>query len=572
VQEASPTVGSADELHDLLLEQGALAEPDALALGWQALFEQLVSARRAARLGTGSDGRTFWVAAERRSLALLAWPAAHLVPDVVEPTMRKAPAWTDHEGAVIELVRGRLALVGPTTAPRLARDLALGPAEVEAALCQIELAGVVLRGSFGVAAGSRRDGGDGAGDVANVTEWCDRRLLARIHRRTLERLRKEIEPVSVSDLVRFLCEWQHVRPGAQLTGREGLRLVVEQLQGFEAAAGAWEQEILPARLADYEPAWLDELCLGGEVTWGRFECRVQGNQSPTRSAPIGLGMRRDLPWLLGPRIDDQLNAPVAPPGDPFAEPTDPPLSAGAREVLAFLERAGASFVEDIVPGVKRLRAEVEEALWELLAAGRITADGFAALRGLLPVAGGQGGGARRRWYAKWKPTRQRAGLAAGRWSLLRVLAPAGDDERLEAQARQYLRRWGVVFRELLRREPHAPPWRELVRVYRRLELRGEVRGGRLVGGVVGEQFASPEALLALRATRKTAINGEVIALSACDPLNLVGLITPGARIASTLANTVIYRDGVPVDETGTLLPLPGDAGAPEPGVVMAFAR
>jgi ATP-dependent Lhr-like helicase len=555
VDEAAPSAANADELHDNLLELGALPEAEGEAAGFAEYFQRLITDARAGRLCI-SD-RVFWVAAERVSLARLAWPEAQLTPALVEPPARKPPPWIDHETAVAELVRARLGLSGPTTAARLAEVLVLRPSDVEAGLAAAELVGIALRGKFLPGTAAESSSPDAAAAAVEV-QWCDRRLLARIHRRTVERLRREIEPVSVSDLIRFLCDWQHVRPGTQLAGRDGLRAIVEQLQGFEAAAGAWEQEILPARLADYEPAWLDELCLGGELTWGRFECRSEGTQSPTRAAPIGIGMRRDLGWLLGPRPSDGADVAAVATAPELRLVQD--LSTKARDVLTFLQSRGASFLEDIVHGARRLRAEVEEALWELVAAGRVTADGFAALRALLPTAGGGGGGARRRWYSKW--TRQRAGVGAGRWSLLlpppqaerdegTAIDPAlVDEDRVEALARQYVRRWGVVFRDLLRREPHAPPWRDLVRVYRRLELRGELRGGRLVGGVVGEQFATPAAIEALRAVRRTSGAGDVIALSACDPLNLVGIITPGARVPTTLSNTVVYRDGTPVDDSG----------------------
>jgi ATP-dependent helicase Lhr and Lhr-like helicase len=520
VEEAQPAARSPDEVHDVLLELGALPEEDGQTRGWSQHFEALVGNGRAARLLGGP--RALWVAAERRSLAALAWPQAKFVPDVAEPLVRRTPPWTDRDSALAELVRGRLGIVGPTTARALAETFAVSPPEIEAALARVEMTGAVLRGQF-------TGGSGGAGNDAMV-EWCDRVLLARINRRTLERLRREIEPVSASDFIRFLLGWQHVRPGAQRAGREGLRAVVAQLQGFEAAAGAWEREILPARVDGYDPAWLDELCLGGEVIWGRLEARPEGSSTPSRAAPIGLVLRRDLPWLLEPRaaLDDE------------------GLSPKARDVLGFLREAGASFLEDLVPGARRLRAEVEEALWELVAAGRVTADGFAALRGLLPATQGRAS-ARRRWYARWT-ARTAPRLAMGRWAILRAPAAPAEDERLESLARQYVRRWGVVFRDLLVREAHAPPWRDLVRVYRRLEMRGELRGGRLVAGFVGEQFAAPEALEALRAARREPKDGQVIALSACDPLNLVGIVTPGPRVPATLANTVIYRDGVPVDE------------------------
>ena len=543
IAEAQPNVASPDELHDVLLDLHALPESEGLARGWRPLFESLISARRAARFHAG---QVFWVAAERRSLGVLAWPGGTFIPELDEPPWRKPPPWTDADSAATELVRSRLMLSGPTTTGALASWLSLAPAAIEAALAQVELSGAALRGQFcqvvqadPEAAGEQRR--------ARETQWCDRRLLARMNRRTLEQLRREIEPVSASDFIRFLQAWQHVRPGTQLAGREGLRVVIEQLQGFEAAAGAWEQELLPARVADYDPAWLDDLCLGGDVVWGRFEPRSEGTQTPTRAAPVALCARRDLGFLLGGQGDNDAGK--------DGGPADK-LSPKAVDVLRFLQTAGASFLEDIVLGARRLRSEVEEALWELVAAGRVTADGFAALRGLMPPAFSSGGGsARRRWYGRW--TRQQRTGGSGRWSLLRApagQAELGEEDRLEAIARQYVRRWGVVFRDLLRREAQAPPWRDLVRVYRRLEMRGELRGGRMVGGFVGEQFAAPEALEAVRAVRRSERTGDVLALSACDPLNLAGILTPGSRIPSTMANTAVFRDGVPVDDSGAERP------------------
>jgi ATP-dependent Lhr-like helicase len=511
VEEAQPEARSPDELHDLLLDLGVLPETDGQARGWAEHFQALVDDGRAARLTTD---RAFWVAAERRSLAAFAYPAGTFTPDVVEPPARRQLPWTDEETAIAELVRGRLPLEGPTTASALGAVLGLPADDIDAALARVEMNGSVMRGQFTSAAGP--------------TQWCDRRLLARIHRRTLEGLRKQIEPVAITDFLRFLTSWQHLRPGGQLHGREGVRQVIAQLQGFEAAAGAWEKEILPARVADYDPQWLDELCLAGEVAWGRLEARPDGTTIPSRAAAIALVQRRDLPWLLGSRvgIDDE------------------ELSPKAREVLGYLRLAGASFLEDIGAGTRRLRAEVEEALWELVAAGRVTGDGFAGLRALLPVLAPRGG-AHYRWYTRWN-RRTAPRLGAGRWALLAAVAVAGDEERMEALARQYIRRYGVVFRDLLAREPQAPPWRELVRVYRRLEMRGELRGGRLVASFVGEQFAAPEALEALRAVRREPRRGELVRVAACDPLNLVGIVTPGPRVPANLANVVVYEDGVPV--------------------------
>ncbi len=501
----------ADELHDLLLDLGALPEPIARARGFGDLFEQLVTARRAARL-QGRDA-PLWVAAERRSLAAAVWPDHRFVPDVVEPPARRAPVWSDPGGALAEVVRGHLPFLGPTTAARIAALLGVPPADVDGALAQIELAGGVLRGRF----------------VANLGEdlqWCERRVLARINRRMLDGLRREIEPVSAADFLRFLFGWQNVRPGSQLHGQPGLARVIAQLQGFEAAAGAWERAILPARLVGYDAGWLDALCLSGGVTWGRLATRA-GGATPSRAAPIALVRRPDLGWLLAPDGADQEAA----------------LSAGAREVLAHLSTCGASFLDEIVSGTRRLRSEVEDALGELVSAGRVTGDGFSGLRALISATQ-TSGGARARWHARW--IRRTGGpVGAGRWSILRA-ERADEETRHEALARQYVKRYGVVFRDLLAREAHAPAWRDLVRVYRRLEMSGELRGGRLVGGFVGEQFAAPEAVDALRATRRLERAGEVMRLSACDPLNLVGILTPGPRVPATMTQTVVYRDGVPV--------------------------
>jgi len=470
-----------------------------------------VAARRAARL-QGGDA-PLWVAAERRGMAAAVWPQRRFVPDVAEPPPRRPPVWSDASTALVEIVRGHLPFLGPTTAARIAARLGVPPADVDGALAQIELAGGVLRGRF-VA-----DPGD------EDLQWCERRLLARINRRMLDGLRREIEPVTAADFLRFLFGWQNVRPGTQLHGQPGLARVIAQLQGFEAAAGAWERAILPARLAGYESAWLDALCLSGGVAWGRLAARPAGG-TPSRAAPVALVRRPDLGWLLAPEADFD----------------DGALSVAARDVLAHLATCGASFLDEIITRVRRLRSEVEDALGELVSAGRVTGDGFSGLRALISATQ-TSGGARARWHARW--VRRTGGtVGAGRWSILRA-ERSDEDTRHEALARQYIKRYGVVFRDLLAREAQAPAWRDLVRVYRRLEMSGELRGGRLVAGFVGEQFAAPDAVDALRATRREERQGELVRVSACDPLNLVGIITPGARVPAALTNTVLYRDGVP---------------------------
>jgi ATP-dependent helicase Lhr and Lhr-like helicase len=521
-----------DELHDLLLDAGALPEATGRARGFGDLFEALVGARRAARL----DGDpVLWVAAERRSLAGAVWPTRRFVPDVVEPPARRAPTWSDREGALVEIVRGHLPFHGPTTPERIAAPLGLAASDVEGALAQIELAGAVLRGRF-------------LPNLSDGVQWCERRLLARINRRMLDGLRREIEPVTAADFLRFLFGWQNVRPGTQLHGQPGLARIIAQLQGYEAAAGAWERAILPARLVGYDSAWLDALCLSGGAAWGRLAARPAGG-TPSRAAPIALCRRADLPWLLVPeteRLDEAA------------------LSAPARDVLAHLTGRGASFLDEIIAGTRRLRTEVEDALGELVSTGRVTGDGFSGLRALISATQTRGG-ARARWHSRW--SRRTGGpIGAGRWSILRHDAiGAGDEEsRHEALARQFIRRYGVVFRDLLAREAHAPAWRDLVRVYRRMEMSGELRGGRLVGGFVGEQFAAPDAVDALRATRREERRGETVRLSACDPLNLIGIVTPGQRVQATLANTVSYVDGVPQtapDSAAASVPRPSWAPA-----------
>ncbi|HEV8457244.1 MAG TPA: DEAD/DEAH box helicase, partial [Methylomirabilota bacterium] len=441
VEEARPDLRNADELHDLLLDVGALPAREGEASGWTGWLDELIAARRAACLRAGA--RSFWVAAERRSLALAIWPEGRLEPDVVEPPARRAAAWSDREGAMVELVRSRLMLVGPITAAALGQPFDLAASEIDAALARVEADGGVLRGRFSP---------DAAPDTI---EWCDRRLLARIHRRTLDRLRREIEPVSAADLMRFLFAWQHVRPGLQLHGRDGLARVIEQLEGFEVAAAGWEREVLPARVARYEPGWLDELCLSGEVAWGRLRRHESARHAGRRLSgvvPITLLHRQNLAWLLEPRegVDET------------------GLSAPARDVLAHLRAARASFTDEIAARVRRLRIEVEEALCELVSAGLVTGDGFAGLRSLLHSE------KRRRQRPGRTRMTLRAPIGTGRWALLEAPPPPAPDDLLEARARQYVRRYGIVFRDLLLREPEAPGWRELLKVYRRLEMRGEL--------------------------------------------------------------------------------------------------
>ena len=367
---------------------------------------------------------------------------------------------------------------------------------------------------------------------AGLLEWCERRLLARIHRYTIQSLRAQIEPVSTADFMRFLLEWQGVTIAPRPEGVASLERVIEQLEGYEIAAAAWEEEVLPARLQDYDGAWLDSLCLSGRTYWARLTRGAGGSSSPVRATPIAFLTRKNralLPLIANARGDE------------------PPLSAYAGAIRGYLQQHGASFFDEIVHGTGLLRAHAEGALAELVAAGVASADSFGGLRALLmPLQ-------RKRALTARGRRRSLTGLEeAGRWSLLRRVpagAQAGDSE-VGAEARDalawlLLRRYGVVFRRLLTRESEwLPPWYQLLRSYRRLEAQGHIRGGRFVAGVSGEQYALPDAVGNLRAVRKRAAQGELVALSAADPLNLAGIVTPGARVAALAGNRVLLRDGV----------------------------
>jgi ATP-dependent Lhr-like helicase len=523
-RQAWPDARDADEVHDALLTLCLLPEPD--AAGWHLPLESLVAAGRASVASEGSFHG--FVAAERVQWVRAALPTVSLAPEISPLPDLRAPA--DAEEAAMEIVRGWMSVIGPVTAAELGERLGLPSARVESALVRLEADGQVMQGSFSP--------GSSGGD------WCDRGLLARIHRMTLGRLRKEIEAVSPADLVRFLLHWQHVHPGTQLHGRDGVLEVVRQLEGVELPGPAWEREVLPARVADYDPSDLEDLCLAGEVAWGRLRlaspttdestepARERRRAAPTRSAPLAFVLRQDLDVLLEPAAAD----------DPGAD-----LSATAAQVFDFLSARGASFLTDIARGVRRLPSEVEDALWELVASGLVTGDGIAGLRTLLlPEEKRQP-----RRHLRALPGRRRSPrlMPVGRWALLRH----GGESALEAtevtdrKARMLLRRYGILLRELLARERHSPPWRTLLPSLRRMEARGEVRGGRFVEGLVGEQFALAEAVEALRATRRGRASGEIALVAAADPLNLVGIVVPGARISPYSGQVIAYRDGVAVE-------------------------
>ena len=550
-EDAWPVVRDADELHDALLTLTWV--PEELGRTWGAFIPPLIETGRAAVVtlplsqpspgapialqiamghgeGKGEGGpMTGWVATERLATVRTVFPAAEYSP-VVDGVGAEEPQERDE--AIRRIVQGWMESTGSTTAEELARKLHLPTADVQGALLRLEAEGQVLRGRF------RKD--------ISEEEWCDRRLLARIHRLTIGRLRREIEPVTAADFMRFLFQWQHVAAGSRLHGEAGLLEIIRQLAGFEAAASAWERYLLPGRISKYNPDLLDRLCLSGSVAWGRLSPhpRLEDDRDPahprriipTSVAPISLFPREDMPWLLGMYGQRELA-----------------LSSIAQDLIRYLQEHGATFFADLVKGTQHLASEVENGLWELVAGGVVTADGFDNLRALLD---------RRRRAGQGRERERRPRHSVGRWSLVRAIPPetATSDglapEVVESVARQLLCRYGVAFRDLLQRESLPLAWRDLLVCYRKMELRGLIRGGRFVSGFIGEQFALPEAVESLRALRRATgqagkHRGQEIRVSAADPLNLVGVILPGARVPAVPTNYVVFRDGAPI-RTGTV--------------------
>ncbi len=516
--EAWPEARNSDELHEALTALGCIAEAEAAGQPhWLQWLAELARAGRATRLQVAHD-RALWTPLER-----LAWLRSIYPQAACEPCLPLPAGYDqllDEEEALVELIRARLSGFAPLPVPLIARPLALPASAVALALTRLEAQGYVLRGRFSPG--------------ASEDEWCERHLLARIHRYTVKRLRREIEPVELADCMRFLADWQHLSAGTRMQGREALGTLVEQLEGFQAAATAWESDLLPARLKDYGSTWLDELCRSGRIVWTRLSGRLKASGGPVRGTPIVLLPRRQLGAWHALASD----APA------------PELSSRAQRVFDCLQTHGALFFDELQHDAHLLRSELEDALGELVAVGLVNADSFAGLRALLTPASKRSRTARR--------TRGGAfigGMAdAGRWALVRKPV-AGDVaghavlpiEALEHIARVLLRRYGVVFWRLLAREADwLPPWRELLRVYHRLEARGEIRGGRFVAGVAGEQFALPEALALLREVRKRPLAGELLAVSAVDPLNQLGTLLPGSKVPALPGNRILYRDGVPL--------------------------
>jgi ATP-dependent Lhr-like helicase len=513
--------------------------PELIPTEWVSYLPVLVESGRAVQLNVRCEGLgvrgeaqelTGWVAGENR-------------------TQIESMFAQSNETALDAVVLGWMESIGPTTTAELAGRLYLPASQVDHSLLRLEGSGQILRGTFRQTSNVKREPDElppysalstqsSVLSGACAPEWCHRRLLARIHRLTIGTLRKEVEPVTAAEFMCFLLQWQHVMPGSRLHGEAGVLAVIQQLAGFEAAASAWESQLLRLRLSKYEPEWLDRLCLSGAVSWGRLSPHPRiaeqdhGGRArrivPTSVAPISLFPREEREGLLGAWLESQ----PAVGSELYGR-----LSSVAQTVHRVLQRQGASFFADLVKATTCLPSEAEAGLWELVAAGLVTADGFDNLRALIDPH-------RRRAEGRERSRRPRH--AAGRWSLLRQaescqLSVVSVSEQI---ARQMLRRYGVVYRDLLARESLAPSWRDLLVQYRRMEMAGEVRGGRFVSGFVGEQFALPEAIESLRAMRKS-VGGlaQEVKVSACDPLNLAGILLPGPRVPAVMSNFLVFKNG-----------------------------
>ena len=528
-EQAWPDVASADELHDAMHAMGVITAAEGTRHQWTRWLDELIDANRATRLSTTDaqgHGHVFWTCAECLPLIQAVYPLATLDPPIAAPPEKAEKSW-QREAAITDVVRGRLQSLGPVTVRDLTESLGLAASEIGVALVELESEGFVLRGRFTEDANAPESLREGDATL----EWCERRLLARIHRYTIKSLRAEIEPVSGADFMRFLFEWQGITRQPKAEGVESLDGVIKQLEGYEVPAAAWESDVLAARLHDYDPHWLDSLCLSGRALWARLQPARSLTAAPVRTTPIAIVTRRN--WSLWNQIA------AAPRGEMQ-------LSHGARALQDYLSTHGASFFDDMVAGTSLLRSQAETALGELVSAGLVNADSYSGLRALLIPSD-----KKRQMVARGRRVALFGLEDAGRWSLIRVAPRSVDrnkeNEALEQVAEILLRCYGVVFRKVLEREADwLPPWHALLRVFRRMEAQGKIRGGRFVAGMSGEQYALTDAVSAMRAVRKLEAKGDLVSLSAADPLNLTGIVTPGARVPALTNNRVLYRDGIPV--------------------------
>jgi ATP-dependent Lhr-like helicase len=519
-EEAWPAPTGIDEMHEALMSLACITDVEAQAHpDWLDWLNALADSGRASRLQVNA-GQALWLALERLTCLRAIYPQA-----ILQPPLEALPGfdevWTPDE-AVLEVIRARLSAFGPLPLSAIAEPLGLAATQVTQALAQLEREGYVLRGQF--TPGTAEE------------EWCERHLLARIHRYTVKRLRREIEPVALQDFMRFLFDWQHLSAATQSQGSAVLPAIVGQFEGYPAAASAWDSDILPARIKDFSASWLDDLCRSGKLVWTRLTARNKSASTALRSTPILLLPRSQVGLWSG--LTEQT---------PASE-----LSPKTQKVYEALSQHGALFFDELTHEAHLLRSELEIALQELVGAGLVNADSFAGLRALITPASKRQNRSSRRGRGALV-----GGMDdAGRWALLRrgTQAPVVENKRpaptptdtLEHIAMTLLRRYGVVFWRLLEREADwLPSWRELLRTFHRLEARGEIRGGRFVSGLAGEQFALPEAIPLLREVRRRPHDGSLIAVCGVDPLNLAGTLLPGAKVPALASNRLVYRDGLP---------------------------
>jgi len=543
-KEIWPDLRDENELHDLL--HSLIALPLHFidreeARHWPHFYERLTPKGRAQTLDL--NGTPCWVATEHLpQIAALYLSEGVILSEAKDPCIlsealkistEQATSSVTKEEVLQKLVQGWSQILGPTTANSLAASINLDPSAIFQAFLAMEMQGLLMRGAFEYP----------ATEEPHEIEWCERRILQRIHRRTVATLRKQIEPVTPAVYMRWLLQWQHVAPQTQLSGEEGVFEALRQLEGFEAPAVEWERTLLPARVANYDPRWLDALCLSGAVGWGRISPHPAWSDGdgaaprrviPTNAAPITFYIRDTADWLphaLARQCVEEEKLATA-------------LSPHALQARALLQQRGACFANDIQRIANLTRHQTQHALWELATAGLASADGFDQLRACMDP--------RRKSTTTETPGKRIARSNAGRWSLLceelhtapTVIEQARrTDAALESFARQLLTRYGVLFRDLLSRESNAPKWRDLLNILRRLEARGEVRGGRFLSGFSGEQYALPEAVESIRAARSRDCSA-IISVSAADPMNLAGIVIPGDRISAVPGKQVLYRNGI----------------------------
>jgi len=511
--EAWPEVTNADELHDALMLSGFITSTEGTENKWETYFDELIASKRATVLVV-DESHKLWIATERVPLVELALPGKIFLHEVTVPEKLKNALSADKD-PLTEIIRGRLEIMGPVTASYLAGLSGLDESDINSTLFRLENEGFAFRGMFN--------------ENAKELEWCERRLLSRIHRYTIKKLRNEIQPVSSADYMRFLFTWHQMEPDAQPQGPDALQNAMQKLEGFEAPASAWESDIFPSRVTDYDYLWLDVLCISGKISWGRFRAANATEKkvsNPIKTTPISFVNRNHLAvWqTVNSTNEDGCK-----------------LSQEAQSILTVLQQSGASFFDDLLIKTKLLPSQAEDALGELISCNLVTSDSFTGLRALLvPDKYRTNSGQNR-------SANQFSMNSAGRWSVLQNTEHREQTrEDVETIAWALLRRYGVVFRKLAEKENLTPPWRELVRIFRTLEARGQIRGGRFVEGVWGEQFALPEAITELRAGKKEDKSEVLVSISAADPLNLTGIITPGRRISAYAGNRILYKNGTPI--------------------------